>query len=61
MNYLIFATYEEVNAAVQAIMEDKYDFIVVYNGNYDSRMHRAGLEDMHIVHRYQVYPRKKGE
>lgn len=45
MDYLIFATYEEVNAAaVQAIIEDKHDFIVVYNGNYDSRMHRAGPE-----------------
>lgn len=45
MDYLILDSYEAVNAAaVQAIIEDKHDFIVVYNGNYDSRMHRAGPE-----------------
>lgn len=45
MDYQIYDSYEAVNAAaVQAIMEDKHDFIVVYNGNYDSRMHRAGPE-----------------
>ena len=34
------------NAAVaQMIMEDKYDFYVVYNGNYDAVMHRCGPED----------------
>lgn len=45
MDYQILGSNEEVNAAaVQAILADKHDFIVVYNGNYDSRMHRAGPE-----------------
>jgi len=45
MDYMILPSTEAVNAAaMQAIIEDKYDFIVVYNGNYDSRMHRAGPE-----------------
>ncbi|MBQ9544494.1 MAG: hypothetical protein IJV00_05140 [Clostridia bacterium] len=45
MDYFIFDTYEEVNAkAAQLIVEDKYDFYAVYNGNYDSTMHKFGPE-----------------
>lgn len=45
MDYFIYSTIEEVNAkAAEVILEDKYDFIVVYNGNYDSRMHKTGPE-----------------
>lgn len=34
-----------VNAKmVKVILEDKYDFIVIYNGNYDSVMHKNGPE-----------------
>lgn len=45
MDYIITKGMEQTNAAaVQAIMEDKYDFILVYNGNYDARMHRLGPE-----------------
>ena len=45
MDYIITKTMEETNAAaVKAIIEDQYDFVLVYNGNYDSRMHRAGPE-----------------
>jgi predicted AlkP superfamily pyrophosphatase or phosphodiesterase len=45
MDYFLFDTVEEINAkAVELILEDKYDFIAVYNGNYDSTMHRFGPE-----------------
>jgi predicted AlkP superfamily pyrophosphatase or phosphodiesterase len=43
MDYFILNTVDEVNAkAAEIILEDKYDFIVVYNGNYDSVMHKKG-------------------
>lgn len=46
MDYFLYPTMTEVNAkAAELIKEDKYDFIVVYNGNYDSVMHRCGPED----------------
>jgi len=46
MDYFVYDTEEEINAkAAEVILEDKYDFIVVYNGNYDSRMHKVGPED----------------
>ncbi len=33
----------EVNAkAAEIILQDKHDFIVIYNGNYDSIMHKSG-------------------
>ena len=36
---------EEVNAkAMEVILRDEHDFIVVYNGNYDSVMHKNGPE-----------------
>jgi hypothetical protein len=50
MDYFICSSYEEINAkAARIIMEDKYDFVVVYNGNYDSRMHKVGPEDMQAL------------
>ncbi len=45
MDYYIYDTIEEVNAkAKELILEDKYDFIAVYNGDYDSMMHKYGPE-----------------
>lgn len=50
MDYFIYDTIEEVNAkTVQVITEDKYDFIVVYNGNYDSLMHKWGPEGVNAL------------
>ena len=50
MDYFIYDTIEEVNAkAVEIIMEDKYDFVVVYNGNYDSLMHKFGPEGIEAL------------
>lgn len=45
MDYYFFPTLDEANAkAAQLILEDKHDFYVLYNGNYDSAMHKAGPE-----------------
>ena len=45
MDYFIYETIEEVNAkASELILAGAHDFIVVYNGNYDSAMHRYGTE-----------------
>ena len=45
MDYFIFETIPEINAkAAELILSDAYDVIVVYNGNYDSTMHRHGPE-----------------
>ncbi len=45
IDYFIYDTIEQVNAkACELIIKDEYDFIAVYNGNYDSYMHRFGPE-----------------
>ena len=45
MDYYIYDTVEKVNAkAAELIIADKHDFIVVYNGNYDSYMHKFAPE-----------------
>ena len=47
MDYFICKTVDEVNAkAAEIILKDEYDFIVIYNGNYDSRMHKTGPESI---------------
>lgn len=50
MDYFFYETNEEVNAkAAEVILEDKYDFIVVYNDNYDSIMHKYGPEHINSL------------
>ena len=50
MDYFIYDTVEEVNAkACELIMRDEYDFIAVYNGNYDSVMHRHAPESIEAL------------
>lgn len=45
MDYYIYPTLRQVNAkALKLLKEDKYDLIVIYNGNYDSVMHAHGPE-----------------
>lgn len=47
MDYYHFETgsIEQVNAkAMEVILRDEHDFIVIYNGNYDSVMHKNGPE-----------------
>ena len=50
MDYFIYDTIAEVNAkASELILEDKYDLICVYNGNYDSIMHKFGPESIEAL------------
>lgn len=50
MDYFIFDNVPQVNAkAAEVILEDKYDFVVVYNGNFDSRMHKCGPESIEAL------------
>ena len=45
MDYISVLNHYDINAAAaKAILEDKYDFIVCYNGNYDYWQHRFGPE-----------------
>ena len=45
MDYFIYDNYEDINAkAMELIEKDEHDFILVYNGNYDSTMHKQGPE-----------------
>lgn len=61
MDYFIYDTIEEVNAkAAQIIIEDKYDFIAVYNGNYDSTMHKTGTESLLALSEARVNSRTFG-
>lgn len=46
---------EEVNAkALEVILEDKHDLIVIYNGNYDSVMHKKGPESAEALAELRV-------
>lgn len=50
MDYFIYDEIEDVDAKTfQILLEDKYDFIVVYNGNYDALMHRYGPESIEAL------------
>ena len=50
MDYFIYDTIDEVNAkAAEVIMNDEYDFVAVYNGNYDARMHKFGPESIEAL------------
>lgn len=50
MDYYFYDTVPEVNAkAAELILADEYDFIVVYNGNYDTLMHKFGPESIEAL------------
>ena len=50
MDYFFFEDISQVNAkAVQLIIEDQHDVIMVYNGNYDAKVHDYGPEDPHTM------------
>lgn len=45
IDYFLYDTVSEINAkAAELIAGDSYDFIAVYNGNYDHWMHKFGPE-----------------
>ena len=61
MDYYIYDTVEEVNAkAAELIVADKYDFIAVYNGNYDAIMHKYGPESMEAISELRANARTFG-
>ena len=50
MAYFIYDSVEQVNAKVaELILSDEYDFIAVYNGNYDTLMHKHGPESIEAL------------
>ena len=50
MDYFIFKNGDEILAkTVELIIKDEYDFIVVYQGNYDSTMHKYGPESIEAL------------
>lgn len=61
MDYFVFDTVEQVNAkAAQLILEDKYDFYAVYNGNYDTYMHKFGPEGIEALAEIKANSRTYG-
>lgn len=50
MDYFIYQTIAECNRkALELIREDRHDLIVLYNGNYDTMMHRHGPEGIEAL------------
>ena len=50
MDYFIYPTVTAVNLkALSLIRKNAYDLIVIYNGNYDSRMHAKGPESAYAL------------
>ena len=50
MDYFYYDTLAEVNAkAAELIVQDTYDFIAVYNANYDDIMHKYGPESVEAL------------
>ena len=52
MDYYAFPVnpLSEINAkAVELILKDEYDVIIVYNGNYDAKMHKFGPEGIEAL------------
>ena len=42
--YITASDRESIETAIRLLGEDKYDAITLYNGSYDSTMHRSGVE-----------------
>ena len=50
IDYYIYDTIPEINAkAAEVIIKDEYDLVVVYNGNYDTLMHKHGPESLEAL------------
>lgn len=55
LDYYILPSIVESNAkAIELILEDKYDFIALYNGNYDTQMHHHGPESYRALAELRV-------
>ena len=61
MDYFLYDSIEQINAkAAEFIIKDEYDFIAVYNGNYDSTMHKTGTESIQSLAELRVNSRAFG-
>lgn len=61
IDYFIYPTIEEVNAkAAELIINDEHDFIAVYNGNYDTLMHKFGPESIEALSELRANVRTYG-
>ena len=61
IDYFLYRTYEEINAkAAELILADKHDVIIVYNGNYDSTMHKKGPESAEALAELRANVRTHG-
>jgi len=50
MDYFVYETIEEINAkTAEVLLQDEYDFICIYNGNYDAVMHKFGPESVEAL------------
>lgn len=50
MDYYFYPTMEQVNAKVaELVLEDHHDFIAVYNGSYDTIMHKFGTQSIEAL------------
>lgn len=50
MDYIFCASATECNErALEVLAKDEYDIVLVYNGNYDSQMHRTGTESEEAI------------
>ena len=50
VDYFFYDSIEKLNAKVtELIIRDEHDFIVLYNGNYDSVMHKKGPESLEAL------------
>ena len=55
IDYFFYPTVEEVNAkAAELILRDEHDVIVVYNGNYDTVMHKFGPESVEALSELRI-------
>ena len=55
MDYFVDETVQETNArAAEILLSDKYDFVAVYNGNFDSVMHHHGPESVQALAELRV-------
>ncbi len=50
MDYIFCSTPDECNEyALKIISQNEHDIVVVYNGNYDAKMHRTGTESVEAI------------
>ena len=55
IDYYIYDSIIESNAkAIELILKDEYDFIALYNGNYDTQMHHHGPESYRALAELRV-------